>query len=304
MPILAGPCTAGATSARDAITQCVDALRKEAPGVREGSVDAVHTMRIASRRLRAAMKAFAPYADSEQAAALVAQAKAVTQGLGRVREVDVLIAMLEEWRRDYYPPWNFAAGHAAGVLRTERESLQARCAEVAAMADDVVFTQAVTTVDGDACLRVHMAGELRDCFDGARAAYKHWRTTGDGADLHEVRKALKRLRYTCELFAPHYGKNLKQYIKTLKATQDALGEWNDRRILCKTLDLLEAGAPYRAAQGFPELVRDAEEETQDAAKAVRKAARRLLNKDARKAARAIFDTPKVTCCAPDRGEKE
>jgi CHAD domain-containing protein len=47
------------------------------------------------------------------------------------------------------------------------------------------------------------------------------------AELHALRLASKRLRYTLELFRPCYAQGLEQRIKALKQLQDLLGECND-----------------------------------------------------------------------------
>jgi CHAD domain-containing protein len=55
----------------------------------------------------------------------------------------------------------------------------------------------------------------------------------DGARLHEMRKAAKRLRYTLEIFAPFFGGAdgaLAPHIKRVKALQDALGAVRDRDV--------------------------------------------------------------------------
>ena len=47
------------------------------------------------------------------------------------------------------------------------------------------------------------------------------------AELHAVRLATKRLRYTLELFRPCYGRGLEQRIASLRQLQQILGEVND-----------------------------------------------------------------------------
>lgn len=47
------------------------------------------------------------------------------------------------------------------------------------------------------------------------------------AELHALRLASKRLRYTLELFRPCYAEGLEQRIKALKKVQDLLGDCND-----------------------------------------------------------------------------
>jgi triphosphatase len=47
-------------------------------------------------------------------------------------------------------------------------------------------------------------------------------------DLHRLRIALKKLRYTAEFFAPLYPKSeVKDYLKELRGLQNHLGELND-----------------------------------------------------------------------------
>ena len=46
-------------------------------------------------------------------------------------------------------------------------------------------------------------------------------------ELHRMRLAAKRLRYTLELFRPCYGPRLEQRLKALKELQDLLGDVND-----------------------------------------------------------------------------
>lgn len=55
------------------------------------SIEFVHDMRVASRRLRAAMDNFAVCFESEQFKKLYKQVKIMTQTMGAVRDLDVLI---------------------------------------------------------------------------------------------------------------------------------------------------------------------------------------------------------------------
>jgi CHAD domain-containing protein len=57
------------------------------------------------------------------------------------------------------------------------------------------------------------------------------------AELHTIRLATKRLRYTLELFRPCYGRGLETRLATLQRLQQVLGEVND----CAASDRLIAG---------------------------------------------------------------
>jgi CHAD domain-containing protein len=53
----------------------------------------------------------------------------------------------------------------------------------------------------------------------------------DAEGHHELRKAMKRLRYSLEFFAPCAAQPVKKHVKTLTKLQDLLGEMNDRHVL-------------------------------------------------------------------------
>ena len=61
------------------------------------------------------------------------------------------------------------------------------------------------------------------------------------AELHAVRLATKRLRYTLELFRPCYGPALESRLEALKEVQKALGDLNDS---VATAELLRSAARH------------------------------------------------------------
>ena len=62
-------------------------------------------------------------------------------------------------------------------------------------------------------------------------------------DLHRLRLAVKRFRYTLELFRPCYGSGLEERLEALKRMQDHLGAMND----CGTSIALVQGSLPEAA---------------------------------------------------------
>jgi inorganic triphosphatase YgiF len=67
-----------------------------------GAPEAIHQMRVACRRLRAALSLFRAVLPPEETAAFRDGFRDLAQGLGLVRDIDVLIA--ETWRRSAPPP--------------------------------------------------------------------------------------------------------------------------------------------------------------------------------------------------------
>jgi CHAD domain-containing protein len=56
-------------------------------------------------------------------------------------------------------------------------------------------------------------------------------TEAQAEQLHDLRKATKRLRYQLEFFAPFYGETLQSWVKALKRLQEQLGRFNDLQVL-------------------------------------------------------------------------
>jgi triphosphatase len=59
----------------------------------------------------------------------------------------------------------------------------------------------------------------------------------NGERRHEMRKALKKLRYQTEFLAPLFKRDTEQFIKQLKALQDVFGYINDVRVASRLTDL-------------------------------------------------------------------
>ena len=58
------------------------------------------------------------------------------------------------------------------------------------------------------------------------------------ADLHQLRLASKRFRYSLELFRPCYAAGLKERIEKLKELQDLLGDCNDAVVTAAAVNKL------------------------------------------------------------------
>ena len=82
------------------------------PGVIAGDPDAVHDLRVASRRLRASLAVFGKLFSAEGAGEIERQAARITESFGVVRDLDVQIAALRTVRE------GLAGDAVYGVKRT------------------------------------------------------------------------------------------------------------------------------------------------------------------------------------------
>jgi CHAD domain-containing protein len=74
----------------------------------------------------------------------------------------------------------------------------------------------------------------------------------DAAGRHALRIAAKRLRYTCEVFAPLYGDRAKRTLERLASVQDELGEANDAAVAYRLLTELNTDGRLDHAAGLLE----------------------------------------------------
>ena len=88
-------------AARVAIKSQVDALMLNLEGTIKGDdIEALHDMRVASRRLRAAMSVFSPAFPARQFGVLEKEVARVTDALGEVRDSDVLIEFIDSMKQE------------------------------------------------------------------------------------------------------------------------------------------------------------------------------------------------------------
>ena len=80
----------------------LDAMSREVEGVRAGEdIEYLHRMRVASRRLRAALPIFAPCLPRKKYGRWLADIRRITRVLGDARDADVQIAALKRFVKNW-----------------------------------------------------------------------------------------------------------------------------------------------------------------------------------------------------------
>ena len=85
-----------------------------------GDIERVHDMRVATRRLRAALEVFRPCFPRDEHRAALKEVKAIADALGERRDRDVTIAALEEFIGSLAIPDRPGIGSLVGELRHEQ----------------------------------------------------------------------------------------------------------------------------------------------------------------------------------------
>ncbi|MDK9724804.1 MAG: CHAD domain-containing protein [Sterolibacteriaceae bacterium MAG5] len=217
---------------------CLEHLQQNHEGgAASNDPEYIHQMRVAMRRLRAAMRLFRPLLPPEFGATLLPPMREQMTVLGHTRDMDVLLAEIAA------PVLSSLAGEprlAALVgLVTEQRHRQRHLATQALrsprfgrlmlLATDLLHRPPFQPLppDGESNLAAFADGRIRRLrrkvlYLAAGAA------VDDPTSLHALRIGIKRLRYALEFFAPlAHGKTFGREIAKLSRLQDTLGQIND-----------------------------------------------------------------------------
>jgi CHAD domain-containing protein len=232
------------------------ALRQAWPGVVAGEAEAVHRMRVASRRLREAIPLLEVAADGAEidtkTGRKVARAlRRVTRALGGVRELDVALGFLDEFSRAGSALRN-AVGTVRQVIRWERDVRRRAMLPVLDRIDiekigrriaQALVDSQVAASDSSWRKRLgrrieRRAGRVDAAVDAAGSLYAPER-------LHRVRIAAKKLRYALELARELAAVPTLGATRRLKRMQDLLGRMHDLEVLAGYTRLLDLQASTR-----------------------------------------------------------
>jgi CHAD domain-containing protein len=222
---------------RTVLLDCVAQMTANAGVLRNGrSAEGLHQLRVGLRRLEVALKSFSEAFEQPWLEELRGRAKVLSARLGPARDLDVFLdelleaparAFSGEEDRELLEPLRARAE----ALRDEAWKQASACvagADFAVFLDDVAgLAQSRLPLAHDHRLK-RMAGRILDRQEKrakkrGRAARSH-----EEGDLHRLRIALKKLRYTAEFFAPLYRrKKVKRYLAEVKRLQECLGRLND-----------------------------------------------------------------------------
>jgi len=235
-----------------AIRLVVTTRLEEMSALREKALDwsnpeGVHDMRVASRRLRSALRDFMPYVRKRRISASLQGIKAIADALGRVRDQDVAIIALEKLAAKAPVEVSPGIQTLADGRRTRRDKARAELNAIlnqdrlVQLRSDflITFEAALTPPQGRGKPRqsANLAGNLNH-RDVARATIldrlKEFEKLSDSLyhplkakPLHKMRIAAKRLRYALELFDQCWGQPILFFARKVAALQSSLGELHD-----------------------------------------------------------------------------
>ncbi len=229
--------------AAEAILKRSEVVARQVAGVRANrDVEAVHDLRVASRRLRTALELFADCLPARKARPWGKAIRRVTRALGQARDSDVQIEFVADFLQ-HVEDRRLRPGIQRLLLRLRqrREALQedviealdrleasgalGQLEEVLAPVQAHAQLGHVDTLA--ACVRDRAGAAIAGRLERMLAYEPYVRQPEAVEPLHAMRIAAKHLRYAMEIFRPLYGEEFSQRIESVRRVQQHLGDLHD-----------------------------------------------------------------------------
>jgi len=220
-------------------------MLKHEPGTRQGEdIGALHDMRVAVRRRRAAFEVFGDAYSRKKLKVLQQGLRATGRALGPVRDLDVFIEKMQQYQQSLPEEKQAGVEPQLELWRTLREPARQELRAYLDSKSYLAFAQAMlefVKTEGLAAKPVspdipepyqlrHIVPRLVYTRYEAVRAYENVLDNASLETLHSLRLACKALRYSLEFFQEILGKETQMVIDEIKAIQDHLGDLNDANV--------------------------------------------------------------------------
>lgn len=220
------------------------------PGTRLGEdIEALHDMRVATRRMRSAVPIFAPYFDKRTIGNFKRELRKTGRALGRVRDLDVFMYKARSYldTAERVDPseldpllsnWQAEREQARGKMLKLLESR--RYAQFLQQFGEFLETPGAGVKEeqdgGPSANRVFQAvPHLIYQRDSVVRGYADILEDAPLDTLHALRIDIKRFRYALEFFEEVLDQSARMVIKQAVTLQDHLGDLHDADVACKLL---------------------------------------------------------------------
>ncbi len=205
--------------------------------------EALHQMRVGTRRLRTALQVFGSAIKIPKAGS-ADRLRDLASVLGDVRDLDVqLVSLEQEYRPNLNKKEQKQLDKVSKALQKQRVKAFAR---MKAVLSQPRYQELKTTYDDwlkhpryTPVAQLPLSVLLPDLLGPLLShllLHPGWlisskETSGErGAMLHELRKACKHARYQAEFFTPFYGEAFQAWVAEIKTLQAQLGDFHDTQV--------------------------------------------------------------------------
>ncbi len=246
-----------------AIAQHLRHLTEQDPRVRAHEDDAVHQMRVATRRIRSVIATYPSVLAGPRTDAVAGELKLLASILGNARDAEVQAARGEQLLIGE----NASAAVTAALVGEQRHREQLAINRTLTSLDNPRYFELLDEIerlviepergpDADRKARAALRDAVDECERKLRKADKRWRSTDDSdaaerhARLHRIRKQAKQLRYTADPGSLLSPPTKKATARRAKAIQELLGGYNDGAISRGQIARAAADPRLSAADAF------------------------------------------------------
>jgi len=226
------PDLAIADAARLTLATGVAAMKQHQAAAIAGDIEALHQMRVGTRRLRASVQLFAGVIHGSRMRIYKRDLPWLGQAAGSVRDCDVMEALLRDCGHHLEPALATALEPLAEVISAKRDAEHARFVEqlrtprytqMCARLADPLLRRALPATDAGCNAPAMIAPIARS----VRKAGKRIARNAPPALFHRLRVRIKRLRYALEMLIEMGGKRSRKALMRLEQMQELLGVHQD-----------------------------------------------------------------------------
>jgi CHAD domain-containing protein len=225
---------AAALAARVVIRFQLRAFAREEGRARAGEVEPVHCLRVATRRLRAALRLFTPVLPAAYVEWSEREVTWLATAIGAVRDLDVMGESITAAAGRLEPGLRGALGPLAVVLHDQREAAHAallvtldsaRCRRL--MDRLAAFAAAAPPSRQRDPLGAIAPSLVRPLLRNVLRSGRRLDKNASPEALHRLRVRAKRLRYALETLLGLGGRSTRKLVDELRRLQELLGEHQD-----------------------------------------------------------------------------
>jgi putative phosphoesterase len=225
----------------EALGKLLQTIEAQIVGVEKSEdIEFVHKMRVTSRRIRAAMPLFRECFPKKRYKKWLTEIKKVTQFLGTARDLDVQIAVINDYISQLQPTESKTGIEAllkqhidqrtslqSNVINGLQELEESRVLQQIFCYCEQIIHETASTSFNLFDVREKAFWQISPKLDEFLAMENYVHKENEILKHHEMRIRAKWLRYTMETFAPLYQEELSKEIEMMKDFQDTLGEMHD-----------------------------------------------------------------------------
>jgi len=220
----------------DFVLQNLGRIEKSRESLRRNpaGTSAVHELRVSTRRLREGLLFLSEAKQAEKADLLLKEVRGLNRILGQARDMDVSVHLL---KTEFSAAHRAAAAFAVKKLLRRRRRFARKVEKALKLYKGIRFApvlKKMVSAAGAGNERVFEVLKERKRVLGRRLGAKPAKR-----QLHQIRVAVKKLRYDLEVWSGAGKTALEGRIEKLKYYQSLLGSWHDYEVLQHAVDRIQ-----------------------------------------------------------------